>query len=781
MGSSYVDDAYKELVYTHPDWQKTADEYEQKFAANLYHTDYVQAAARTALLKLSGMLTAYYSVKAKKDQLLTNEASALADIAETISGQKLEGREVLEEALLPQADSSTGAGQIGNERLSANPQSEQEMALASIRNQANINDVMNGDGNLREQMTMLFNGMFINGGKSKEQIAASHSLKNMLLNITEEELGYMRMAGAMAGNRNVSSGVVRFDLLREMGQYDSKEDLFDTYSMARDLKRANDKVKGRSNAISRWWAGVKRGISAAISSRFTRTSRSREERRGLGLAHYEELGLPLSERERANSVENGNLKWLEGQAYYKMKTPVTAEGLLQTAGPSGTTLRMLGAYKLLGASKMDLLYFRLALIAWMVTSKDHSLYEILKGSHNAGVVGKEDLSEAAAMYQTVDPISLEEIRTQLAPDHRFPHETIYMKLLNELREKRRNKMEPNAAPDEGSFLTFGKDLSNRERHADAFNYNAAELGINVYTSGIFNIMNSAQKYGDIAGRWVMNHKAIDRITAQDREDSKTMDMIYNLSRLSARFAHDGLKEMGAKESLRQTIDSYDIERARTDQAYADSFGGGRSYRGIVYRGGKMTSDLQGNGEFAFKSLTSTSFKFDVARSFYYNAPENNRVILRIRLNGRGAVNVSDMSRFVTESEVLIPAGSKFRITRQAEKAYYNKRLKKIFFESELTDEQRSDLEQEMNTAVQNQKSAETKLREPALTEEEKAKEENKLRAFNQSRKWVEFSMMEIEEVSGPGEELRQREEQGRTKRAAARTRLLQARRAAQGQ
>ena len=67
--------------------------------------------------------------------------------------------------VVPQADSSTGAGQIGNERLSANPQSEQEMALASIRNQANINDVMNGDGNLREQMTMLFNGMFINGGK----------------------------------------------------------------------------------------------------------------------------------------------------------------------------------------------------------------------------------------------------------------------------------------------------------------------------------------------------------------------------------------------------------------------------------------------------------------------------------------------------------------------------------------------------------------------------------------------------------------------------------------
>ena len=229
MGASYTDDAYKELIYTHPDWQKTADEYEQKFAANLYHTDYVQAAAKTALLKLSEMLTAYDNVRDKKEQLKTDEASALADIAESISGQKLEGREVLEEALLPQSDSSTGAGQIGNAKVTSIPLNALGKELASVQNQINIYDVIQKDGNLREQMTMLFNGMFINGGKNKEQIAASRSLKNMPLNITEEDLRYMRMAGALAGDENVSEGQINFDLLKEMGHYGSKEDLFDTY------------------------------------------------------------------------------------------------------------------------------------------------------------------------------------------------------------------------------------------------------------------------------------------------------------------------------------------------------------------------------------------------------------------------------------------------------------------------------------------------------------------------------------------------------------------------
>ena len=62
MGDAYMKEAYQ-LIYKHPSWQQTAQEYEDRFAANLYHTNYVQEAARSALTKLSSMLTAYYRVK----------------------------------------------------------------------------------------------------------------------------------------------------------------------------------------------------------------------------------------------------------------------------------------------------------------------------------------------------------------------------------------------------------------------------------------------------------------------------------------------------------------------------------------------------------------------------------------------------------------------------------------------------------------------------------------------------------------------------------------------
>ena len=36
MGDAYTKEAYK-IIYQHPDWQSTAQEYEDRFAANLYN------------------------------------------------------------------------------------------------------------------------------------------------------------------------------------------------------------------------------------------------------------------------------------------------------------------------------------------------------------------------------------------------------------------------------------------------------------------------------------------------------------------------------------------------------------------------------------------------------------------------------------------------------------------------------------------------------------------------------------------------------------------------
>lgn len=434
MGADFNAGAYKE-IYKHPDWAKTAEDYEVKFAAKLYKTSYVQQAAKTALTKLSRMLNAYYQQRktgdgSDREEQLLETVTPLAQVAGEISGEKVEITDILQEALLPKGDSSRGAGQIGNYQQYLNERSNEiESRGARERDRQNLDSVINGDGNLRERMTLLYNGMFVNGGRGAGEIRNSRSLKNMMAYITKEEA---QAVPELSG--------IRMDLLSGMSQRNKRDDVFDTFTMARDLKKQSDKLKGHGNSFTRFFSGLKRAFNAGLSSKFTRRTKPADQREGLGIQHYEDLGLDLSEREKANSLdENGKLKWQEGSAWFEMKDKVNADGMIQTAGPSGTTLRMLGAYKLMGATLKDLLYFRLALIAWMVTSKDHSLYEIMKGSHNAGVTGGEDLTEPATMYMTVDPIPTDVLRQEFAPQKQFPHELLYRQMLNELRQKRQKR------------------------------------------------------------------------------------------------------------------------------------------------------------------------------------------------------------------------------------------------------------------------------------------------------------------------------------------------------
>ena len=218
MGDAYTKEAYK-IIYQHPDWQSTAQEYEDKFAANLYRTSYVQQAAATALSKLSQTLTGYYQVKRGLNGEQAQDLTALGEVAEQVGGRSPDDWRVLEGALL-QRNSGSGAGQIGRwqEGDEAGEQEAERLGVdagaflfqrdADQLNRENIQNVLE-DGNLREQMTMLYNGMFLNGGKTKEEIAESRSLKNLLLNITEADEEQMR-AGGMESK-------IRFDLLREMG------------------------------------------------------------------------------------------------------------------------------------------------------------------------------------------------------------------------------------------------------------------------------------------------------------------------------------------------------------------------------------------------------------------------------------------------------------------------------------------------------------------------------------------------------------------------------------
>ena len=108
------------------------------------------------------------------------------------------------------------------------------------------------------------------------------------------------------------------------------------------------------------------------------------------------------------SIRNGK--------YYKYVTGwygkrLRKRGFQMINGTSGTTARMLTVYRALGFNnKKDCLDFRLALMGWMLPEEDHSLYEILKGSHVVNVFGDEDLTDAASMDESVSPLSRFELR-----------------------------------------------------------------------------------------------------------------------------------------------------------------------------------------------------------------------------------------------------------------------------------------------------------------------------------------------------------------------------------
>lgn len=76
----------------------------------------------------------------------------------------------------------------------------------------------------------------------------------------------------------------------------------------------------------------------------------------------------------------------------------------------GTTSQMLNTCKYIGINSQEkLLNFRLALIGCLLPERKQSLHDILDESHLAGVKGKEDLTDFAAMDESVSPLEKKEI------------------------------------------------------------------------------------------------------------------------------------------------------------------------------------------------------------------------------------------------------------------------------------------------------------------------------------------------------------------------------------
>lgn len=766
MGESFTKEAY-EIIYRHPKWKEEATKYEDHLAAKLFHMSYTKQAVKTAMGKISRILTAYYGdgerVPDGQQQQSTEAAESLTDFAQIFNGEDTDVKinKTLVEALMQGRRDNTGAGQVkkvmaGDERGDGTQFTQEQ---ADEVNKRKLDEIINGDGNLREQMTLLYNGMFINGGHSKEQIARGTSFKGVMQGITREK-GMQTLSPDMWG--------INYDLLEGQSRYQEGEDVFDTTGMAMDLVRRDEELQNRGNWFTRWWRGLKRVWSASVKNHFLRKKRETslvEGENGLGLKHYEDLGINLSKRERNFSIlrdENGKekLQWKEGAAYYKIDKEVTAEGMLQTAGASGTTLRMLGAYRLMGASQRELLDFRLALIAWMVSSHDHSLYEILTGSHNAGVRGSESLEEAAVMYTNIDPLDTETLREYFAENKQFPHEIVYKIQLNELKAareeyehkigrnvERQDKIQEKDSLNEQSEIIndllrarkndlkilerrinksiirlllkpeqgFKGDVNGSMRRAaeeelmkdqqklyylkgdieliqkkyntvngnkakaellpeltlfaksavtqgtDAMEMQAQDLALNIYTTGAYMTMNVGSKWGGMFGKLKLKDSRVDEKKfgsyqssyKAETKNGALLDQIYDMTRVSARMAQDALEERGSREKKEDSDEADYLHAAKVN-----------TFRGEKNSGGGYQT--QGE-EYDTRALTSTSKRMEKALMYFGKSVEkagyDNSVLALYQLTGKGAVDITQLSKVANEEEVLIPSGTRFRVEK----------------------------------------------------------------------------------------------------------------------
>ena len=315
------------------------------------------------------------------------------------------------------------------------------------------------------------------------------------------------------------------------------------------------------------------------------------------------------------------------------------QGFRLIAGPSGTTMGMMAAYKMLGATPEKLLAFRLALIGWMGSSQDNSLYEILYGSHLVGVKGKEDLSEAARMYMTVDPLTVEQLRREAAIDNEFPHERVFNKMLKRIAARRAGKQDK-AAPEFNDYLT-SRAVSNGS---------AQDRDINIYTTSAYQVINPSQQYGEGLGWWIARKKTKDNSSNTKEEmyyggnedelqDKALSSMISSSIRVAAAMGQDTLRERGRSSGYT-----------------------GNTYRGmgILYGSQKFR---EGN-TFTESTLTGTFKDKGVARGFYEGVRRFiRRVLVTYHMNGMSAVDIQRISAVSCEAEVLVPKDARFRVTK----------------------------------------------------------------------------------------------------------------------
>ena len=348
-------------------------------------------------------------------------------------------------------------------------------------------------------------------------------------------------------------------------------------------------------------------------------------------------------------------------------TDLNKRGFPLVAGISGTTARMLQSYMWLGLNDRErLLDFRLALMGWMLPERDHSLYEILKGSHMIGVRGREDMTDVSTMDLSVDPLTTDEILKNCCKSMPVPvvfskygHDLkvladLYMSpllahYLNKMRKYKDGKHDNSTPGNEYNY--FSKDDWNEFiDNYNAYLLNQIDPSIAIYTGASHRLINRyldfqkvtqsllGSKLGSVMGDFLYS-----------KTQKSVMQNTYKEAKLTPEWRKNYIKHLNANVEL--------ILRYMQNAP---------KYKGKVYRGdwvSNIKTKYKLGSTITHNTFTSTSKKADTAGRFlnYINTGKTKRkAIFIINLNGYSGVDISSINE--GEQEVLGIPGARFKVT-----------------------------------------------------------------------------------------------------------------------
>ncbi|MEU8026232.1 hypothetical protein AB0B88_28905 [Micromonospora haikouensis] len=420
------------------------------------------------------------------------------------------------------------------------------------------------------------------------------------------------------------------------------------------------------------------------------------------------------------------LPWVGGRAWFDNDTTSlwyrhthTKTGLPVVAGISGTTARLLAAFAWLKVPGVAPEHFLLAIAAWMLTSEDHSLYEILRGAEivDVGPIVSEATS-AEDVYHALATLGLPVTTLRgLADTGMLPHEAAYQAKaeahgfksltpgdLARAGRRRYELWQAAGQPQRAStamldwIATNGMDTRALTRQLTPAHFTALQA----YTGSNHSLLNAvapAPVVGTVASGLLLERavrRSVDRLVemvlgAAPQEIPSAVSTDPAVVELLGQFQADPKKHDKAdsyRQKLRDRASALAAELEAEMRAHFDMAieaiqllppATGMTVWRSDWAAGKLGDPVAGKlgqyggTEITFGSLSSASRRSRVAEEFLAGHTADGTshpVLLEMQLDGHAGRDITPLSAEPDEQEVLFLPGARFEVVSRTTNDQY---------------------------------------------------------------------------------------------------------------